>query len=305
MANFQGGSAIPVYIIDSSQLIENGGNFKILGRVVTPVGLADGTLTPGQEAWLVAAVAQVPNGDEIATRDIGGTVGNLTVLDANGNAVDAGNAPGDYYATSAFSASPVAAEPLKADGSGGIAFGGKVGINGTPTAQFQVSPATAATIGQIIKLAASQTANAIEVQTSTGSIAASINASGYLGIGMTPTSPLSISATSAGQLVAMELRNLQTPATDVGTSITFTGYGGLGTGRFLAAWGDATGNNSYFGFLTRVSGSLIENARFDANTTAGNTRFLIYDVDNGTLARVSVGATDSGGAGFKVLRIPN
>lgn len=44
---------------------------------------------------------------------------------------------------------------------------------------------------------------------------------------------------------------------------------------------------------------------FDDNATAGNTRFLIYDVDNGTLERVSVGAADSGGTGFKVLRIPN
>jgi hypothetical protein len=43
----------------------------------------------------------------------------------------------------------------------------------------------------------------------------------------------------------------------------------------------------------------------DASTTAGNTRLLVYDVDNGTLERVTVGAADSGGVGFKVLRIPN
>lgn len=46
-------------------------------------------------------------------------------------------------------------------------------------------------------------------------------------------------------------------------------------------------------------------AEFDMDTTAGNTRFLIYDVDNATLERVSVGAADSGGTGYKVLRIPN
>lgn len=45
--------------------------------------------------------------------------------------------------------------------------------------------------------------------------------------------------------------------------------------------------------------------RFDTNATAGNTRFMVYDVDNGTLERVSVGAADSGGTGYKVLRIPN
>lgn len=49
----------------------------------------------------------------------------------------------------------------------------------------------------------------------------------------------------------------------------------------------------------------VENAKVDTNAVAGNTRLMIYDVDNGTLERVSVGAADSGGAGFKVLRIPN
>jgi hypothetical protein len=43
----------------------------------------------------------------------------------------------------------------------------------------------------------------------------------------------------------------------------------------------------------------------DANATAGNTRGSIWDVDNNQLERISVGAADSGGAGFKVLRIPN
>lgn len=48
-----------------------------------------------------------------------------------------------------------------------------------------------------------------------------------------------------------------------------------------------------------------ESARVDDNATAGETRFMLYDVDNATLERVTVGAADSGGAGFKVLRIPN
>jgi hypothetical protein len=49
----------------------------------------------------------------------------------------------------------------------------------------------------------------------------------------------------------------------------------------------------------------VEVARFDGNTAAGQTRFLIYDVDKGTLQRVSVGPADSGGVGYKILRIPN
>lgn len=49
----------------------------------------------------------------------------------------------------------------------------------------------------------------------------------------------------------------------------------------------------------------VEAVRVDGDATAGNTRFMVYDVDNGTLERVSVGIADSGGGGFKVLRIPN
>lgn len=52
-----------------------------------------------------------------------------------------------------------------------------------------------------------------------------------------------------------------------------------------------------------IGGSKV--AEFDNTSTAGSTRFLIYDVDNATVERVTVGAADSGGAGFKVLRIPN
>jgi len=48
-----------------------------------------------------------------------------------------------------------------------------------------------------------------------------------------------------------------------------------------------------------------EGIKTDKDSTAGNTRLLVYDVDNGTMARVSVGAADSGGTGYKVLRIPN
>jgi len=43
----------------------------------------------------------------------------------------------------------------------------------------------------------------------------------------------------------------------------------------------------------------------DNDATAGNTSMLLYDVDNATLERVTVGVADSGGVGFKVLRIPN
>lgn len=54
-----------------------------------------------------------------------------------------------------------------------------------------------------------------------------------------------------------------------------------------------------------VSTDAGDSFRIDGSNTAGQTRMLVYDVDNATLERVTVGAADSGGAGFKVLRIPN
>ncbi len=48
-----------------------------------------------------------------------------------------------------------------------------------------------------------------------------------------------------------------------------------------------------------------ESARFDTSVTATHTRMLVYDVDKGAVSRVTVGVNDSGGAGFKLLRVPN
>lgn len=46
-------------------------------------------------------------------------------------------------------------------------------------------------------------------------------------------------------------------------------------------------------------------ARCDDNVTLEETRFLLWDITAGSLVRVSRGAADSGGTGFRVLRIPN
>lgn len=43
----------------------------------------------------------------------------------------------------------------------------------------------------------------------------------------------------------------------------------------------------------------------DGSTTADDTRLLLYDVTAGALVRVTRGAIDSGGVGFRVLRVPN
>lgn len=54
-----------------------------------------------------------------------------------------------------------------------------------------------------------------------------------------------------------------------------------------------------------IAGGVPISATFDGSVVAGTTRFLLWDVDTATLQRVTVGAADSGGVGYKVLRIPN
>lgn len=78
--------------------------------------------------------------------------------------------------------------------------------------------------------------------------------------------------------------------------------------RLSAIWTTATHASRTAKWQFQLVGNaaaLATVAEFDMSTTAGDTRFLIYDVDNGTLERVTVGAADSGGTGFKLLRIPN
>ena len=48
-----------------------------------------------------------------------------------------------------------------------------------------------------------------------------------------------------------------------------------------------------------------ETAKASAPTVAGQTNLMVFDFDNNLVERVTVGAADSGGAGFKLLRIPN
>ena len=72
------------------------------------------------------------------------------------------------------------------------------------------------------------------------------------------------------------------------------------------------GTHGKFAWFTPDEGTTgtVENApvkRFEIDTpqSAGETSLLLFDFDNGTTERVTVGAADSGGTGFKVLRIAN
>lgn len=80
------------------------------------------------------------------------------------------------------------------------------------------------------------------------------------------------------------------------------------------ASGPSTGNANpsllkFQGTTVGTSGTTLQTLRdclhIDGNTTAGETPLLLLDIGKGTLQRVSIGASDSGGTGFKVLRVPN
>jgi hypothetical protein len=75
-----------------------------------------------------------------------------------------------------------------------------------------------------------------------------------------------------------------------------TGSGTAGTVDVQTAGAGAGGN---------VKGTLVTVAQFDHSSTAGDTRMLLWDVTAGSLKRVSIGAADSGGTGFKLLRVAN
>lgn len=67
----------------------------------------------------------------------------------------------------------------------------------------------------------------------------------------------------------------------------------------------ATNNNEIVIGNVNNTKVIFPNVIFDDSSTANDTRFLIWDVTGGALRRVTIGANDSGGAGFRVLRIPN
>lgn len=93
------------------------------------------------------------------------------------------------------------------------------------------------------------------------------------------------------------------------TRKAYLGFGNSADDTFIIALEESnaafrietTGSTSLF----RVQVNGTESIRVDANATAAQTRLMVFDVDNNAIERVSVGAADSGGAGFKVLRIPN
>lgn len=86
--------------------------------------------------------------------------------------------------------------------------------------------------------------------------------------------------------------------------------GGNGIVRGGAGTGNATASKVQLAVpIPTTSGTTAQTHRtvleLDGSTTAGDTSMLLWDVSAGSLKRVSIGASDSGGTGFKLLRVPN
>ena len=103
-----------------------------------------------------------------------------------------------------------------------------------------------------------------------------------------------------------------TPTTFFGTGITFQGTSTTTLnnvmGSYRIYWTDAThATRSAQVGIAVVQNAATENfaALFDRSATAGDTGLSVWDATAGSVVRVTRGAVDSGGVGFRLLRIPN
>lgn len=186
------------------------------------------------------------------------------------------------------------------------AFGGTVALvyaaSGT---HFTVTAQAATDVPVVVKGAASQTANLQEWQDSSGTSMLEVTSSG--GLLLSAANRVIDCDHSFGNGLMLKVGGttslqLNTNSIIIGNNFTFN-------------WNSSTIPKAAIkqpaaGRLQLCTGTLgISNGEptleMDNSSTAGDTKMLLWDVDSAALVRVSVGADDSGGAGFKVLRIPN
>ncbi len=122
-----------------------------------------------------------------------------------------------------------------------------------------------------------------------------------------------LSLDCANRVIYLGTTGLSSPS-----AYTLAGSGATGSnvagGKITVAAGRSTGNATpaVVAIATGTAGSsgatlqtLRDGLQVDGNATSGETPLLLLDITAGTLKRVSIGASDSGGTGFKVLRVPN
>ena len=194
---------------------------------------------------------------------------------------------------------------------------------------------TATEIPLTLEAAASQSANLLEIKDSSGNVLSRIMAAGFFSSSPKGTGAMNeVFGENAGNALTVGQANTflgykSADAVTTGSHNTAVGYesarfgasmsqsvnvgafsnssatGGIAIGYAAAVTG--TDGIAIGKAKTAAAGEVVIGSHFktDGNTIAGETRLLLWDVDSGSLVRVSVGAADSAGTGFKVLRIPN
>lgn len=168
---------------------------------------------------------------------------------------------------------------------GSVFFAGAAGVLAQNNAAFkwvdadtqlQLTAGGATKTPLLVTLAGSQSADAFQIKNSGGTQ--------LFGIEDDATVSLYVSGTRVLALIPGD-----------GTNYHGLEFGTSGSGNVLQ-WVSNT---------PRMVTNFNARMQWDGGNGAGTTGIMLWDVDNGTLERVSVGIADSGGVGYKVLRIPN
>ena len=187
------------------------------------------------------------------------------------------------------------------------AFGGTTAMvyAGTGT-HVVITAQAAATIPLAIQGAASQSGNLTEWRNSSGTPRAWIDSNGDLRFSLSRQPTIYCGANfGAGLAINVEGTVFVTIRSDsIVLANTYSIFWGSNTIPRAAVKTPAAGRLQLCSGTSGISNDAVS-LEVDNSSTAGDTRMLLYDVTSATMKRVSVGAADSGGAGFKVLRVPN
>ena len=210
-----------------------------------------------------------------------------------------------------------------------VFYGDSTGItigSYTRDAKLHIVNGTASQPAFIAQAAAGQSANRFESRDANGNADFYQTASGNLSFRAASTNrTFSIAAysttTSDKPFIAFTRSRSATLGTNATTSASdhiggayFYGVDAANApqpgGALLVTQDGASGTGSgsvkmHLRFYAADGSALREGFRVDGNTTANETPLVIYDITGAALVRVSIGAADSGGSGYRVLRIPN
>jgi hypothetical protein len=235
---------------------------------------------------------------------ISGTTGQVVTKQADGSLALENAAGGGVGGSTGATDNAI----LRADGTGGATLQSS-GVTISDNSEVLIVSGAVSAVPLIVKGAASQTGNLQEWQTSASAVGCSIDSGGRLKI---PAGGTIQVGNSFGNRLSFS------------DGATFTlGLRGEGlilpsTANTLVAWRSGAGATFGWGQVIMPAagrmqictspaglGHEVATVEFDKSTTAGDTRMLLWDVDKGSLQRVSIGVADSGGVGFKLLRVPN